>query len=102
VFLPHRKAFKDVATLDGKVIFMGKKKEAGEKKTKQKNAAAIDERFKKALAIQAPEENPYKMENEARIERFRPLFRSDWSSIKEQSRLKRRDARPKKPKMRYF
>jgi hypothetical protein len=82
---------------------MGKKdKGPVEKKVKQKNSAAVDERFKKALAIQPPDDNPFKMENEDKIDRFRPLFRNDWSSYKEQNRLKRRDARPKKPKMRYF
>jgi hypothetical protein len=86
------------------VIIMGKKDKdvGGEKKTKQRNSAAIDERFKKALAIQPPDDNPFKMENDDKIDRFRPLFRNDWSSLKDQSRLKRRDARPKKPKMKYF
>ncbi|MBW2965262.1 hypothetical protein KY363_07430 [Candidatus Woesearchaeota archaeon] len=82
---------------------MGKnKKDKGEKKTKQKNTAAIDERFKKALAIQPPDENPFKMDNENKIDRFRYSWKTDWRSIKTVSRQKRRDSRPKKPKRRVF
>ncbi len=79
-----------------------KKKGKGEKKTQQKNTAAIDERFKKALAIQPPDENPYKMENENKIDRFRSPWFSDRRTIKTVSRQKRRDSRPKKPKKKIF
>jgi hypothetical protein len=87
------------------VIFMGGKKKAdtgGDKKTKQKNAQAIDERFKKALAVQPPEDNPFKMENDQKIDRFRFLYKSDWRSIKEIHRHKRRDSRPHKSKHKFF
>ena len=79
---------------------MGKKKKdkGGEKKTKQKNTAAIDERFKKAMSLQPPDDNPFKMDNENKVDRFRPAFRNDWSTFKEQSRVKNRHNRPKKPK----
>jgi len=82
----------------------GKKKQdtSGEVKTKQKNSAAIEERFKKALSIQPPDDNPFKMENEQKIDRFRSLYKSDWRSIKEIHRHKRRDSRPHKPKQRFF
>jgi len=76
---------------------MGKKK-TKEKKPKQKNTAAIDERFKKAMSIKPPDENPFKMDNENKIDRFRYLHRTDRKTLKEKSRLKRRDSRPKKPK----
>ena len=79
-----------------------KKKKKKEKKPKQKDTAAIDERFKKALAIQPPDETPYKMENERKIERFRPIHRTDWLSIKAQRRRAARHNRPKKPKKRFF
>ena len=82
---------------------MGKKnKDVGGEKKVKKNTAAIDERFKKALAIQPPEDNPFKMENEAKIDRWRPLYSTDWRTIKTQARQERRDSRPKKPKNRYF
>ncbi|MBW2971606.1 hypothetical protein KY359_01090 [Candidatus Woesearchaeota archaeon] len=78
-----------------------KKKDKGEK-TKQKNTAAIDERFKKALAIQPPDENPFKMENENKIDHFRYLWRNDWKSVKEKSRQNARHNRPKKPQRKFF
>jgi hypothetical protein len=82
---------------------MGKKdKGATEKKTKQKNMQAVEDRFKKALAIQPPDENPFKMENEAKIDHFRYLYKTDWRTIKTQARQERRDSRPKKPKMKFF
>ncbi|MBU2561229.1 MAG: hypothetical protein KKD17_02945 [Nanoarchaeota archaeon] len=81
---------------------MGKKKKDKGEKTKQKNTAAIDERFKKALSIQPPDENPYKMENENKIDRFRYLWRNDWKSVKDKSRQKARHNRPKKPQRKFF
>lgn len=76
---------------------MGKKKKKDkEKKAPQKNTAAIDERFKKAMALQPPDENPFKMDNENKIDRFRPVFRTDRSSFKEKARVKNRHNRPKK------
>lgn len=78
---------------------MGKKKKnkKGEKKPQQKNTQAIEERYKKASALTPPDDNPYKVENENKIDRFRYNFKTDRSTIKEKSRLKRRDSRPKKP-----
>ena len=50
---------------------MGKKKKADTSKAKtHKNAAAIEERWKKVTELQPPELNPYKQENERKIERF--------------------------------
>lgn len=82
---------------------MGKKdKGVADKSTKQKNAAAIEERFKKAMALQPPDENPFKMENENVIDHFRPAFRNDWDSIKATNRKKTRENRPKKPQRKSF
>jgi hypothetical protein len=80
---------------------MGKKDKEKKESKKQKNSAAVDERFKKALAIQPPEDNPYKMENEAKIDRFRYLYRTDWSSFKEQRRQVARHNRPKRPQNKF-
>lgn len=79
---------------------MGKKKKK-EKKPKQKNVQAIDERVKKALAAQPPDENPFKMENENKIDRFRYLYKTDRRNLKTKARHKRRDSRPHKPKRRF-
>ena len=79
-----------------------KKKKKGEKKPKQKNTAAIDERFKKALSIQPPDDNPYKMENENKIDRFRYLHRTDRRSVKDKHRQLARHNRPKKPQKKFF
>ncbi|MFH1064673.1 MAG: hypothetical protein V1729_06325 [Candidatus Woesearchaeota archaeon] len=80
----------------------GKKKNKTEKKAKQKNTAAIDERFKKALAIQPPDDNPFKMDNEDKIDRWRPAFRNQFKSVKEEQRVKSRHNRPKKPQNKFF
>ena len=77
------------------------KKKKKEKKPKQKNTQAIEERYKKAMAMTPPDENPFKMENENKIDRFRYLHRTDRKTVKEKSRLKRRDSRPKKPKHKF-
>jgi len=79
-----------------------KKKKKKEKKPKQKNTAAIDERFKKAMSIQPPDENPFKMENENKIDRFRGAFRNDKRSIKDRQRQLARHNRPKKPQKKFF
>lgn len=81
---------------------MGKKKKnKGEKKAKQKNTAAIDERFKKAMALTPPDENPFKMENENKIDRFRYTFKTDRRSVKEQRRQTARHNRPKKAQNKF-
>ena len=51
---------------------MGKKKKNKEaiKPKHKKNPAVIDERVKHAYALQPPDENPYKQENEKTIDRF--------------------------------
>jgi len=79
------------------------KKDKGEKKEnkKQKDNAAVDERFKKALAIQPPDDNPYKQENEDKIDRFRYLYKTDWGSFKDERRQIARHNRPKKPQNKY-
>jgi hypothetical protein len=79
-----------------------KKKKKGEKKPKQKNTAAIDERFKKALAIQPPDENPFKIENENKIDRFRSIHRTDRRSVKAKQRQLSRHNRPKKPQKKFI
>ena len=73
-----------------------KKKKKGEKKPKQKNTAAIDERFKKAMALQPPDENPFKMDNENKIDRFRPAHRTDRDTLKTHNRKLARQNRQKK------
>ena len=84
---------------------MSKKKKVkkGEviKKVK-KNVAAIDARFKSAMAMNPPDENPFKMENEQKIDRFRPGYRNDRDPLKKKSRLKNRENRPKKPQGRKY
>ena len=79
-----------------------KKKKKGEKKPKQKNTAAIDERFKKAMSIQPPDENPFKMENERKIDRFRGAFSTDRRSVKDKRRQLARHNRPKKSQKKFF
>ncbi len=82
---------------------MGKKKKnKGEKKPKQKNTAAIDERYKKALSIQPPDENPHKMDNENKIDRFRYAFKNDRRSIKAKKRQVARHNRPKKSQKKFI
>jgi len=52
----------------------GKKKKKGEIASttgkKLKRSANVDERAKQAMALQPPDENPYKMENERNIDGF--------------------------------
>ena len=79
-----------------------KKKKKGEKKPQQKNVAAIDERFKKAMAIQPPDETPFKMEDENKIDRFRNLHRTEKRSLKTISRVTNRHNRPKKPQRKFI
>lgn len=80
-----------------------KKKKKGEvKKPKQKNVAAIDARFKSAMAMQPPDENPFKKDNENKIDRFRSAYRNDRDPLKKKSRLKSRHNRPKKPQNRRY
>lgn len=79
-----------------------KKKKKGEKKGKQKDTQAIEERYKKAISLTPPDDNPFKQENENKIDRFRPVHRNDRKSIKEKARLKRRESRPKRSKKKYF
>ncbi|NQU79429.1 hypothetical protein HQ545_06700 [Candidatus Woesearchaeota archaeon] len=74
----------------------GKKKKKSDKKPKQKNTAAIEERFKKAMATQPPDEQPFKMDNENKIDRFRYLYRTERRSLKAQHRQSARHNRPKK------
>lgn len=83
---------------------MGKKKKdkSNKEKTKQKNSAAIDERFKKAMGLTPPDDNPFKMENENKIDNFRYLWRNNFKSIKEERRQTARHNRPKKPQGKYF
>ncbi|MBW2968084.1 hypothetical protein KY362_06375 [Candidatus Woesearchaeota archaeon] len=80
----------------------GKKKKKKEKKPKQKNTAAIDERFKKAMALTPPDENPFKQDNENKIDRFRYDWKTDRRSIKETKRQTARHNRPKKPQNKFF
>jgi hypothetical protein len=82
---------------------MGKnKKNKAEKNIKQKDSAAVDERFKKAMALQPPDDNPFKMENDNKIDQFRFSNKNDWRSLKEFNRQKARHNRPKKPQKRFF
>ena len=48
---------------------MGKKKKK-DKPKKKKDKSKIDERVKSINAIQPPDENPFKMDNEDKIDRF--------------------------------
>jgi hypothetical protein len=71
-----------------------KKKEA--KKVKKKYPSGVEERMKSIVNISLPDENPFKKENEDKVDRWRPSFRTDKSSYKEKSRLSQRGNRPKK------
>ncbi len=79
-----------------------KKKKKGEKKAKQKDTSAIDERAKKAMALTPPEENPFKMDNENKIDRFRYIYKTDRRSIKTQLRHSRRATRPHKAQRKSY
>jgi len=72
-------------------------------KKKKKNAAAakllkeakypsnVDARVKEAMAIQPPEQNEFKMDNEDNIDkwlRFRPKVRDKYENLKQKARLK--------------
>ena len=80
---------------------MGKKKKK-EPKPSQRNTQAVDERVKQINAMSPPDENPWKMENEKKIGRFRTFGRNDRMSIAEKNRLKKRTNRPKRKKSPSF
>ena len=72
---------------------MGKKKEV---QHKAKDKSKIDERVKKILSIQPPEQNEWKMDNEHQIERFWRfgLSKSRYEgSIRDQRRKKKKERR---------
>ncbi len=71
-----------------------KKKES--KKTKKKYPTGVEERIKSITNIDLPDANPYKKDNEDKLDHWRPAFRTDRSSYKEKSRLSQRSNRPKK------
>ncbi len=74
---------------------MGKKKK--EKKPKiKKHASGVEERIKSINNIKLPDENPFKKENELKLERWRPAFRTDRTTYKEKSRLSKRKNRPRR------
>ena len=74
---------------------MGKKKKR-DPKPSQRNTQAVDERVKQINAMTPPDENPYKMDNEKKIGRFRSLAAPDRMSISEKNRMKKRQNRLKK------
>lgn len=82
------------------------KKDKGEKKKKQKKytcPVSVDDRVKSITQIKLPElDKNWLRENENTVERWRPVYRNDWSSIREKRRLKKRHNRPKQPKKRLF
>lgn len=75
---------------------MGKKKKR-EPKPSQRNTQAVDDRVKQINSMTPPDENPWKMENENKIMRFRPIGFSDRMSIAEKKRMEKRQNRKKQP-----
>ncbi len=74
---------------------MSKKKK--DKKPKiRKHTSGVEERMKEISNIQPPDETPFKKENENKLDHWRPSFRNNRTSYKEQSRLSQRGNRPKK------
>ena len=82
---------------------MGKKKKKKEKKKKNYPVAtqSVDERAKQAASLQPPDENPYKMDNEKKIDFFRSPWRTDRDSIKENLSKTKRHNRPKKAQNKF-
>ena len=73
---------------------MGKKKKDATAKAKDKSK--IDERVKKILSIEPPDENPWKQDNENRIDSFmRYGFKKKGfeGTIREKNRLNKRERR---------
>ena len=82
---------------------MGNKKKKGETSKKiKRDVAKIDERVKSINAIRIPDETPFKKDNENRIDRWRPLWRTDRLSIAEKKRKEKRHNRPKRPQGKRF
>jgi len=72
---------------------MGKKKEIAKK---LKDKTKIDERVKKIMSIQPPDVNPWKQDNEKRIDQFMKFGmrkKAFEGSIREENRMKKRERR---------
>jgi hypothetical protein len=54
------------------------------------------------MALTPPEDNPFKMENENKIDRFRYVHKTDRRPIKTKLRHSRRETRPHKPTKKYY
>ena len=69
-----------------------------QKKGKRVKHAGVDERLKKIAQIKDPEEDPFKMDNERIVERWRPLWRSPKNklTIRENKQIKKKQNRWKK------
>ena len=80
---------------------MGKKNKR-EFKPSQRDSQAVEERVKKAMGAAIPDENPFKMDNENKIDRFRPTFFNNRMSISETSRMKQRQNRKKQPQRKVY
>ena len=78
---------------------MSKKKKKREPKPSQRNTQAVDERVKQISSLQPPEENPWKMDNENKIDRFRPVGKGGRMSLAEKSRLEKRQNRAERARM---
>ena len=74
------------------------KKKKKEPKPSQRNTQAVDDRIKQINAMSPPDENPWKMDNENKIGRFRPIGQSDRTSIAEKNRMKKKQNRLKRKK----
>lgn len=73
-----------------------KKKKKKEKKVPKESAGAsarIDARAKEAMAIDPPDENPHFMNNEKKIDRFRPVWKKSRVSRKEANNRANRGTR---------
>jgi hypothetical protein len=71
---------------------VGNKKKSKKKvKAKKEYPSNIDGRAKEASAIEPPEKNEYKMDNENNIDqwlRYRPKIRDKYDNLKQKSRLR--------------
>jgi len=70
---------------------MGKKKKDKKVSTKKQYPTNVEGRAKEAMAIQPPDENEFKKDNENNIDRFlryRPRNKPKFDTIKEEARFK--------------
>jgi hypothetical protein len=70
---------------------MGKKKDKKKTVVKKEYPTFVEQRAKEAMALEPPEYNEFKMENEATLDKFakfRPRYKQKYETIKERARMK--------------